>query len=260
MPEKHITSRDNPLFKSLRKLAESSRERRKLGKTLLDGEHLIAAYAASGKFPESIILSEGSERTAVISGLLSQRTDISVTEFSPALFSEISPVKTPSGILALISIPSSQHGSQQFCVLLEDIQDPGNLGAILRSAAAAGVQTIYLSKHCADVWSPKVLRAGMGAHFVLSIQENADLPQVAQGLPGMLIAMSLDADQSLFDLQLTGPVAFAVGNEGVGLSTELAQMATQSVKIPMPGAVESLNAAAAAAVCLFERVRQIIAK
>jgi TrmH family RNA methyltransferase len=145
-------------------------------------------------------------------------------------------------------------------VLLEDIQDPGNLGAILRSAAAAGVQTIYLSKHCADVWSPKVLRAGMGAHFVLSIQENADLPQVAQGLPGMLIAMSLDADQSLFDLQLTGPVAFAVGNEGVGLSTELAQMATQRVKIPMPGAVESLNAAAAAAVCLFERVRQIIAK
>lgn len=260
MPAKHITSRDNPFFKSLRKLAESSRERRKSGKTLLDGEHLIAAYVATGRLPEALILLEGMEMTPVISRLLPQLADVPVTGFSPGLFSEISPVKTPSGILALVSIPSPQQVGQEFCVLLEDIQDPGNLGAILRSAAAAGVQTVYLSMHCADAWSPKVLRAGMGAHFVLGIWEDADLPQVAQQLPGMLVAASLDTEQSLFDLSLTGPVAFAIGNEGAGLSAELAQLARQKVKIPMPGAVESLNAAAAAAVCFFERVRQTIAK
>lgn len=260
MPAKHITSRDNPFFKSLRKLAESSRERIKSGKTLLDGEHLIAAYVATGRLPEALILSGEGGKMLAIGGLLSQLTDVPVTEFSPSLFSEISPVKTPSGILALVSIPAPQQAGQEFCVLLEDIQDPGNLGAILRSAAAAGVQTVYLSSHCADAWSPKVLRAGMGAHFVLSVQENADLPQVAQRLPGMLVAASLDAEDSLFDLSLTGPVAFAIGNEGAGLSAELAQLARQKVRIPMPGAVESLNAAAAAAVCFFERVRQTIAK
>lgn len=260
MPAKHITSRDNPFFKSLRKLAESSRERRQFGKTLLDGEHLIAAYVATGRLPEALILSGEGEKTSVIGGLLSQLTDVPVTEFSSGLFSEISPVKTPSGILALIAIPSTPQAGQEFCVLLEDIQDPGNLGAILRSAAAAGAQTVYLSSHCADAWSPKVLRAGMGAHFVLSIQEDADLPQVAQRLPGILVAASLDAEQSLFNVSLTGPVAFAIGNEGVGLSTELEQMAQQKIRIPMPGAVESLNAAAAAAICFFERVRQTIAK
>jgi len=260
MPAKHITSRDNPFFKSLRKLAESSRERKKSAKTLLDGEHLIAAYVATGRLPEALLLSGVSEKLSAISGLLSQLSDVPVTEFSPGLFSEISPVKTPSGILALIPIPSPQQAGQDFCVLLEDIQDPGNLGAILRSAAAAGVQTVYLSTHCADVWSPKVLRAGMGAHFALSIQEDADLPQVAQQLPGMLVAASLDAEQSLFDVSLTGSVAFAIGNEGAGLSAELAQLAQQKIRIPMPGAVESLNAAAAAAICFFERVRQTIAK
>lgn len=260
MPAKHITSRDNSFFKSLRKLAESSRERRKSGKTLLDGEHLIAAYVATGRLPEVLILSGGGEKTPATRELLAQLSDVPVTEFSPALFSEISPVKTPSGILALVSIPSTQQAGQEFCVLLEDVQDPGNLGAILRSAAAAGVQTVYLSRQCADAWSPKVLRAGMGAHFVLSIQEDADLPQVAQRLPGILVAASLDAKQSLFDVSLTGPVAFAIGNEGVGLSTELAQLAQQKIRIPMPGAMESLNAAAAAAICFFERVRQTIAK
>jgi len=260
MPAKHIISRDNPFFKSLRKLAESSRERRKSGKTLLDGEHLIAAYVATGGRPEALILSGGCEKTQVTAGLLAQLSDVPVTEFSPGLFSEISPVKTPSGILALVAIPSTPQAGQEFCVLLEDIQDPGNLGAIMRSAAAAGVQTVYLSRHCADAWSPKVLRAGMGAHFALSIQEAADLVQVAQRLPGILIAASLDAEQSLFDVSLTGPVAFAIGNEGAGLSAELAQLARQKVKIPMPGAVESLNAAAAAAICFFERVRQTIAK
>ena len=143
----------------------------------------------------------------------------------------------------------------QFCVLLEAIQDPGNLGAMLRTAAAAGVDAVYLSKGCAEVWSPKALRAGMGAQFALALHEHADLTLIARELKS-LIATSLDAQQSLYDLDLSGPVAFVFGNEGAGLSPALLDTATHQVKIPMPGKVESLNVAAAAAVCLFECVRQ----
>lgn len=257
MTAKHITSRDNPYFKSLRKLAESARERRKAGKTLLDGEHLIAACAATGQLPEALLLSQGASATPAINALLAKLKDVPVIELAPGLFGELSPVRTPTGIMALIDIPQVRPTGQAFCILLEDIQDPGNLGSILRTAAAAGVQTAYLSAHCADAWSPKVLRAGMGAHFVLAIQEHADLLQVGQQLPGDLVAASLQADLSLFELDLTGQVAFAIGNEGAGLSPALASMARQKVTIPMPGAVESLNAAAAAAICCFERVRQM---
>lgn len=254
---KHITSRDNPFFKSLHKLAESARERRKESKTLLDGEHLITAYVAAGNLPETLLLSQGAAVTPAIKALVDKLRAAPVIELAPGLFGELSPVRTPTGIMALIDIPQVKSAGQMFCILLEDIQDPGNLGSILRTAAAAGVQTAYLSAHCADAWSPKVLRAGMGAHFVLSIQEQANLLQVAQQLPGTLVAASLDAERSLFELDLTGSVAFAIGNEGAGLSAELSSLARQKVTIPMPGAVESLNAAAAAAICCFERVRQM---
>jgi TrmH family RNA methyltransferase len=140
--------------------------------------------------------------------------------------------------------------------LLEDIQDPGNLGSILRSAAAAGCDAVFLSQGCADVWSAKVLRAGMGGHFLLSLQEVADLPAVAAQFKGKLLATSLSAYTSLYNCDLQGSLAFAVGNEGAGLSARLMQFATQQIKIPMPGKVESLNVAAATAVCLFEAARQ----
>jgi len=144
----------------------------------------------------------------------------------------------------------------RFALLLEDIQDPGNLGSMLRSAAAAGCDAIFLSTGCADAWSPRVLRAAMGGHFVLDIHERQDLPAVARAFPGALLAASLQAGSSLYDCDLRGNVAFLVGNEGAGLSASLLDTATQSIAIPMPGRVESLNAAAATAICLFEAVRQ----
>jgi len=138
-------------------------------------------------------------------------------------------------------------------VLLEDIQDPGNLGALLRTAAAAGVEQAYLSTACADAWSPKALRGGQGAHFRLGVQERADLVAVARRFP--VHAAVLGARESLFDLDLRGTAGFAFGNEGAGLSEAL-RACTRPFSIPMSGQVESLNVAAAAAVCLFERVRQ----
>jgi TrmH family RNA methyltransferase len=150
-------------------------------------------------------------------------------------------------------VPNEQN---RFALLLEDIQDPGNLGSMLRSAAAAGCEEVFLSPGCADAWSPKVLRAAMGGHFALRIYEQQDLPGVAKALSGQLLAASLHASLSLYDCDLHGNVAFMVGNEGAGLSESMLQLATQQITIPMHNNVESLNAAAATAICLFEAVRQ----
>ncbi len=254
---KRVTSHDNPQFKRLKRLRDSARERKETGRTLLDGVHLITAYHEAVGLPELLVLSGSAAADPELSGFIEDFPPGSLLELPDALFREISPVKTPTGVIALIRVPeASPAGAVRFCVLLEDIQDPGNLGAILRSAAAAGAERAYLSRHCADAWSPKVLRAGMGAHFHLDIRAEADLAKVAREFPGTVVATSLHAGKSLFDLDLRGAVAFVVGNEGAGLSPELQRAAAEVVTIPMPGKVESLNAAAAAAICLFERVRQ----
>ena len=140
--------------------------------------------------------------------------------------------------------------------MLEDVQDPGNLGSILRSAAAAGVTEIYLSTGCVHAWSPRVLRAGMGAHFALQIHEGVDLAGLVANYPGKVFAAVRDAARSLYSVDLRGEVALLFGNEGAGLSAGLREAAQSQISIPMPGKAESLNVAAAAAVCLFERVRQ----
>lgn len=256
---KSIISRDNPTFKQLKKLAESARERRKSGQALLDGVHLIEAGFAAGATPQQLVVAEGAAADPEIAALMARVPAHHVLVLSGALFGELSPVDTPTGVLALIEIPRpAPMANPDFCLMLEDIQDPGNLGAILRSAAAAGVRVAWLSAGCADAWSPRVLRGGMGAHFVLPIVERADLPAIAAAFSGQTLAACLGG-ASLYQLDLRGPVAFMVGNEGAGLSEGLIAAASQRFTIPMPGQVESLNAAAAASVCLFERLRQTLA-
>ena len=268
---KSIRSRDNPFYKELAKLSGSARQRNKSGQTLLDGAHLLTAYLDSGNRPQHILLNSAALRDDEITGLLQGATGIPVTQLEDKLFAGLSELKTPSGILALIEVPhpDMQIEQSRFALLLEDIQDPGNLGSMLRSAAAAGCDAVFLSPGCADAWSPKVLRAAMGGHFSLCIHEQQDLPGVAKafceqqlrGLPayssaGQLLAASLHASLSLYDCDLRGKVAFMVGNEGAGLSGDLLRLATQEITIPMHNNVESLNAAAATAICLFEAVRQ----
>jgi TrmH family RNA methyltransferase len=255
---KHISSRDNPFFKELLKLIGSSRQRNKSKLAILDGTHLVQAYLDSGHKPQRLLLTAMALQDREILALLENLSGVPLTRLDDNLFAEISELKTSTGILALIEqpCPSALPAHSQFCLLLEDIQDPGNLGSILRSAAAAGCDAVFLSKGCADAWSPKVLRAGMGGHFVLSIHESADLLAVAAAFPGKLLAGSLSAKTSLYDCDLRGKIAFAVGNEGSGLSESLLALSGQTITIPMPGKVESLNAAAAAAVCLFEAARQ----
>ena len=260
-----ITSRDNPFFKQLIKLGTSARQRKTKGQTLLDGCHLIQSYYAALGVPLSLIISESGYDSNEINTLLrdielKQKTKI--TLLSDALFQQLSPVKTPTGIMALIAIPTNKthanaNSHNAFNIMLEAIQDPGNLGSILRSAAAAGVNDVYLSNDCADIWSPKTLRAAMGAHFLLSIYEHSNLIATTQQLQGKIITTSLQAEKSLYQTSLTGAITFIFGNEGTGLSDELSMATTEQVTIPMPGKTESLNVAAAAAVCLFERVRQV---
>ena len=257
---KSIISRENPFFRQLVKLAESAAQRRSSGLTLLDGVHLLNAYRAALGPPQSLIVSAVGYDNAEIKCLLAELGTVKLVVLSDALFREVSPVKTPSGIIALIAIPAPGviplRQGERFCVLLEAIQDPGNLGSILRSAAAAGADAAYLSAACADAWSPKTLRAAMGAHFQLRIHEQSDLVQVAREFNGKVIATTLQAKTSLYQTRLTGPLAFVFGNEGMGLSDALLQAVSEQITIPMPGGTESLNAAAAAAVCFFECVRQ----
>ena len=292
---KHIQSRDNPFFKELVKLGGSARQRNKSSQTLLDGTHLLAAYLDSGQRPRHILVSAAALNNAEIALLLERLSpnpvraepvearslqsdahspfdklranghqvaaplyEVPVTQLDDKLFAELSELKTPTGILALIDLPqpAGTAADSRLALLLEDIQDPGNLGSMLRSAAAAGCDAVFMSAGCADAWSPKVLRAAMGGHFALRLYEQQDLPVVAKVFAGTLLAASLQAQGSLYECDLRGNVAFLIGNEGAGLSADLLELASQQITIPMPGKVESLNAAAAAAICLFEAVRQ----
>lgn len=255
---KKITSRDNPTFKLLRSLAESSRERRKQGRTLLDGMHLVSACTERCGLPELVAVSESGSAQPEIKAFLERNPEVVPTLFSDALFAEISPVATPTGILAIIPIPAAKadRAANASCVLLDAIQDTGNLGSILRSTAAAGISDVFLGQGCAQAWSPRVLRAAMGAHFVLRIHEHAVLEDILRGYAGSSISTSLQGGKTIYELDLTGPVAWIFGNEGAGLSAEVERLARHTALIPMPGRTESLNVAAAAAVCLFEEVRQ----
>jgi TrmH family RNA methyltransferase len=254
---KSIKSRDNPFYKELSRLAGSARQRNKSKQSLLDGAHLLAAYLDSGYRPRHILLNAAASNDKEISGLL-QVKDVPVTQLDDKLFAGLSELKSPSGIISLIDIPQPAGAivDASFSLFLEDIQDPGNLGSMLRSAAAAGCDAALLSAGCADAWSPKVLRAAMGGHFVLRIYGQQDLAKAAKSFRGALLAASLNAAHNLYDCDLRGNVAFLVGNEGAGLSASLSKLATLQVTIPMPGRVESLNAAAATSICLFEAVRQ----
>jgi len=253
-----ITSSDNPRFRELVGLAESGRDRRQAGLALIDGLHLIDSYRQRIGPPQQLVVSSSGRQRPEVAALLGSLGEVPLLELSDPLFRRLSTVQTPTGILALIPIPANRPipSNPEACVLLEDVQDPGNLGSILRSTAAAGIRQVYLSPQCADLWSPRVLRAGMGAHFHLECFAGVDLSGFAATFPGRLIATHLGARQSVFEVDLTGHIGLIFGNEGAGLSRGLLDRVASVVAIPMPGQTESLNIAAAAAVCLFERVRQ----
>ena len=253
MKHQVISSRGNQHFKHLKKLNESPRYRHEVQQTILDGMHLIESYAERFGSPDSIALIEGGHIDQIAS-YLNENTQ--VLEFPAGLFSEIAPVISPTGILASINIPHLEPPKKQNCILLlEDIQDPGNLGSILRSASASGVDLVFLSDHCADLWSPKVLRGGQGAHFHLPCIEKANFSDITKTFTGKIFATTLSG-KSIFQENLKGPVAFIFGNEGNGIHSETMRLTSHSIHIPMEKGIESLNVSAAVSVCLYEKYRQ----
>jgi len=252
---KLIQSRDNAFFKSLKRLAESGRERRKTGQTLLDGVHLVESYEAVFGPVETLIVAESALAGGEVAGFVVGRDALVLAD---ALMRDLGLVDTPSGLLALIKTPRAiaTVNRKKDAILLDGVQDPGNVGTLLRTAAAAGVDQAFLSPGCASAWSPKVLRAGQGAHFALAIHEEADLAGLMAGYEGTTAVTCLDGATSLYSAELAGPVAWVFGAEGLGVRPELIELAGLRIRIPMPGTVESLNVGAAAAVCLFEMVRR----
>ncbi len=255
---KVVHSRDNLFFKELRRLVESGRERKKAGLVVLDGLHLIRDYERAVGPVQTLVASRRGRENPEAAAYLAGRP---VVELADPLLAELGIVETPSGVLALAPRPPGGGAPRNGVdtVVLDGIQDPGNVGTLLRTAAAAGFAQAVLGPGCADPWSPKVLRAGQGAHFALAVSEEADLPAFLGGFAGTAAATSLEGSASLYAAPLAPPVAWVFGSEGRGVSAEVLAAVPLRVRIPMPGAVESLNVAAAAAVCLFETVRRRLA-
>jgi RNA methyltransferase, TrmH family len=252
-----VSSPDNPRLKEAARLIASSRDRRKAGRCVLEGEHTIVAYCDRYGAPETLIVVESACKRDGIRKLVERIPPSHTLVVAETAWAGIAQFPAGIGAMAVVEAPRPQHhASSVFFLLLDGIQDPGNVGSILRTAAAAGVDEVLLSSQCAFAWSPKVLRAGQGAHFHLEIFEDVDLVEWARGYEGTLLAAVAAEGDSLFRVDLTPPVAIAIGNEGGGLSGALRAVARRSVTIPMPGGFESLNAAAAAAILLFECVRQ----
>lgn len=254
---KPIASRDNPSFKALRLLAKDSREQQRQRRTVLEGIHLVTDYRRRIGAPELLAVSESGAENAEVMSVLDAHAGVEVLRLRDSLFAEISGVATPVGVLAVIAVPPwATEPLAGSAVILEGIQDAGNVGTILRTAAAAGIADVVLGPGCAGAWTPRVLRAAQGAHFSLRLREADDLAAVVAAYAGLSIATVVRDGTPLYELDLRGSVAWIFGNEGAGVSPVLVAAAKQRATIPMATATESLNVAAAAAVCLFETVRQ----
>jgi RNA methyltransferase, TrmH family len=228
---------------------------RKQGDVLIEGGHLCTAYLQhKGAVPSHAIVSESGWALASLQNLA--RSAASTVVVPDKLMAAISALDHPEPIAFLV--PSDHEaGPLQLAptVVLDRLQDPGNVGTVLRTAAAFGFHQIVALRGTTALWSPKVLRAAMGAHFGLRLVEGLELADFA-GLNLPLLATSPHAQCAVHETTLPWPCAWVLGNEGQGISQAIAQQCTQAFRIAQPGGQESLNVAAAAAVCLYESVRQ----
>lgn len=250
-----IASRDNALLVRLRKLAKRPAGYRRDGEALLEGEHLCDAWARRGAAsPRHALVTETAWETGTLATLANAAQAIAIV--SDAAMAEIGTLDTPAAIAFVVDVPPEPAIEPGIAsVVLDRIQDAGNVGAILRSASAFGFAQVIALRGTAALWSPKVLRAGMGAHFGLRLIDAADASVLdALGLP--MLATSSHATESLPSFALPWPCAWIFGNEGQGVARALLARGGVQLRIPQPGGEESLNVAAAAAICLYESMRR----
>jgi len=249
-----ISSRSNPLVQRIRRLAQDAGAYRRLGQVWLEGEHLCGAARARGRAVLQAVVDEVGWADAALRELAGWAPRVAIVP--PAIFASFSALESPARIGFVIDAPGAASLEPGLAsVVLDRVQDPGNVGSILRSAAAFGVPQVLSLAGTAALWSPKVLRAGMGAHFALRLVEGlGEGGLAALGVP--LVATSSHAAVSLADAELPRPCAWVLGHEGQGVSPGLLARCAQVLRIPQPGGEESLNVAAAAAVCLYEASRR----
>ena len=247
----HITSRDNPFLKELRKLSTEPTAYRKTGRVWLEGDHLCSAALLRGIQPSIAVFSES---FMPLADVFIDKGAIKNIVISDKLWQDISGLESPAKMGFVVDLPSSvQIIPNAATVILDRVQDAGNVGSILRSAAAFGFKQVIALTGTAALWSPKVLRAGMGAHFGLQLVESAGLDDLSALSVPLVVTSSHQGDflQNLMqNKQLPQPCAWVMGHEGQGVRAELLQQAKVSVRIGQPGGEESLNVAAAAAICL----------
>ena len=253
-----ITSSQNPKLKLVRALQGRPKERREEGAFLAEGVRLIEEALAAEWPIQFVLYSDGlSERgQALISKLRS--AGLEVDEVAGDLLQAASETESSQGILAVLELNTLPlPDSLNFILIPDQIRDPGNLGTLIRTAAAAGVQAVLLPPETTDAFAPKVVRAGMGAHFWLPIQtmEWDEIEGICKGT-NLQVFLADMFGQSCWKTDMTSPLALIVGGEAEGASVQARELANNIVSIPMPGDAESLNAGVAGAILMFEVVRQ----
>lgn len=242
-----IHSRDNAFLKDLRRLAQEPSAYRKQGRVWLEGDHLCRAALDRKKQPAVAVFSESFWPLAQIEY---GRVAPKIVVLADALFALISGLESPARMGFVMDLPAvAVLNAQAASVVLDRVQDAGNVGSILRSASAFGFQQVIALKGSAALWSPKVLRAGMGAHFALELVEGAS-PEDLQDLNLPLLVTHVHGGEYLHRAHLPWPCVWVMGHEGQGVSERLVERASQRIRIAQPGGEESLNVAAAAAICL----------
>lgn len=259
---KHISSANNEHIRHLQRLLSQGKFRRQYAQTVLEGVHLLQVFLQSGGKPLGVYIPEAKMPSEEVRKLMAVLPEDGFFSVSDGILKKISSLSCADDILALIDIPlSGTLPDKGDCVVLDGVQDPGNVGTVLRSAAAAGIGAVVLGRGCADAWSPKVLRAGMGAHFLLDIYPQADLEIWLARYEDRVFATALREEKQavLYGEDLCKPTAWVFGNEGAGVGKVVLDRADKCVRIPMHDATESLNVAMAATICLFEQMRQRVA-
>jgi RNA methyltransferase, TrmH family len=252
-----LRSRDNPQVKRWARLARESRLRRSESRALIEGPHLLEALLSRQLKPSAILATEAALADAEIASLVA-RSGIAPVVLSATAFKAIVDVETPQGLAAEIAIPSIRREGPR--VFLEGVQDAGNVGAIVRSAAAFGAGAVILDRACADPWSPKVLRAGMGGHFALQVLQVDSLESALESFPGTLVCTVARGGEPLRKAGLSGKIGWVFGSEGRGVSSRVENQCGMKINIPLAPGTESLNVAAAAAICLYEAFSRPAAK
>jgi TrmH family RNA methyltransferase len=234
-------------LKDLRRLAQDAGAWRKQRQVWLEGDHLCRAALARGVKPGAAVFTESAWSAADAALVSAAERNVVVAD---ALFAGISGLESPASVGFVVSLPA-EPALQPLAptVVLDRVQDAGNVGAILRCASAFGFTQVIALKGTASLWSPKVVRAGMGAHFALSLLDAGE-PSILERLAVPLLTTSSHQGELLHEQQLPWPCAWAFGHEGKGVGVEVAAAASIAVRIIQPGGEESLNVAAAAAICL----------